>query len=250
MEDKRQIYKEAYKKIDELEKEIDSLKKEKERLEVNTTDELEKLRGRFLLIDGNMKYLLSDLCGRIDVFEIAKNEEDIFSFFSKNFDKTYIPCDRVKYISDEILLSYDKLIKLMELGVSFIRENRSNCLTCSPSTTDFELVSNKDEYLKLFNSELTSQVMDSDKKLFSFVLEDLSNHYIECAGKNFLEKDNIMDDIFDILSTAKIDIKEVDDLKCLKEKIIEYILKNSENPDFTKAYQYSQVNSSKELIKK
>ena len=61
---------------------------------------------------------------------------------------------------------------------------------------------------------------------------------------------NIMDDIFDILSTAKIDIKEVDDLKCLKEKIIEYILKNSENPDFTKAYQYSQVNSSKELIKK
>ena len=33
MEDKRQIYKEAYKKIDELEKEIDSLKKEKERLE-------------------------------------------------------------------------------------------------------------------------------------------------------------------------------------------------------------------------
>ena len=35
-----------------------------------------------------------------------------------------------------------------------------------------------------------------------------------------------------------------------KEKIIEYILKNSENPDFTKAYQYSQVNSSKELIKK
>ncbi len=184
MEDKRQIYKEAYKKIDELEKEIDSLKKEKERLEVNTTDELEKLRGRFFLIDGNMKYLLSDLCGRIDVFEIAKNEEDIFSFFSKNFDKTYIPCDRVKYISDEILLSYDKLIKLMELGVSFIRENRSNCLTCSPSTTDFELVSNKDEYLKLFNSELTSQVMDSDKKLFSFVLEDLSNHYIECAGKN------------------------------------------------------------------
>ena len=114
----------------------------------------------------------------------------------------------------------------------------------------FELVSNKDEYLKLFNSELTSQVMDSDKKLFSFVLEDLSNHYIECAGKNFLEKDNIMDDIFDILSTAKIDIKEVDDLKCLKEKIIEYILKNSENPDFTKAYQYSQVNSSKKLIKK
>ena len=83
MEDKRQIYKEAYKKIDELEKEIDSLKKEKERLEVNTTDELEKLRGRFFLIDGNMKYLLSDLCGRIDVFEIAKNEEDIFSFFSK-----------------------------------------------------------------------------------------------------------------------------------------------------------------------
>lgn len=205
MEDKRQIYKEAYKKIDELEKEIDSLKKEKERLEVNTTDELEKLRGRFFLIDGNMKYLLSDLCGRIDVFEIAKNEEDIFSFFSKNFDKTYIPCDRVKYISDEILLSYDKLINLMELGVSFIRENRSNCLTCSPSTTNFELVSNKDEYLKLFNSELTSQVMDSDKKLFSFVLEDLSNHYIECAGKNFLEKDNIMDDIFDILSTAKID---------------------------------------------
>ena len=186
-----------------------------------------------------MKYLLSDLCGRIDVFEIAKNEEDIFSFFSKNFDKTYIPCDRVKYISDEFLL-----------WVSFIRENRSNCLTCSPSTTDFELVSNKDEYLKLFNSELTSQVMDSDKKLFSFVLEDLSNHYIECAGKNFLEKDNIMDDIFDILSTAKIDIKEVDDLKCLKEKIIEYILKNSENPDFTKAYQYSQVNSSKKLIKK
>ena len=233
MEDKRQIYKEAYKKIDELEKEIDSLKKEKERLEVNTTDELEKLRGRFFLIDGNMKYLLSDLCGRIDVFEIAKNEEDIFSFFSKNFDKTY-----------------DKLINLMELGVSFIRENRSNCLTCSPSTTDFELVSNKDQYLKLFNSELTSKVMDSDKKLFSFVLEDLSNHYIECAGKNFLEKDNIMDDIFDILSTAKIDIKEVDDLKCLKEKIIEYILKNSENPDFTKAYQYSQVNSSKELIKK
>lgn len=116
MEDKRQIYKEAYKKIDELEKEIDSLKKEKERLEVNTTDELEKLRGRFFLIDGNMKYLLSDLCGRIDVFEIAKNEEDIFSFFSKNFDKTYIPCDRVKYISDEILLSYDKLINLMELG--------------------------------------------------------------------------------------------------------------------------------------
>ena len=156
MEDKRQIYKEAYKKIDELEKEIDSLIKEKERLEVNTTDELEKLRGRFFLIDGNMKYLLSDLCGRIDVFEIAKNEEDIFSFFSKNFDKTYIPCDRVKYISDEILLSYDKLINLMELGVSFIRENRSNCLTCSPSTTDFELVSNKDEYLKLFNSELTS----------------------------------------------------------------------------------------------
>ena len=85
MEDKRQIYKEAYKKIDELEKEIDSLKKEKERLEVNTTDELEKLRGRFFLIDGNMKYLLSDLCGRIDVFEIAKNEEDIFSFFSKKF---------------------------------------------------------------------------------------------------------------------------------------------------------------------
>lgn len=80
MEDKRQIYKEAYKKIDELEKEIDSLKKEKERLEVNTTDELEKLRGRFFLIDGNMKYLLSDLCGRIDVFEIAKNEEDIFFF--------------------------------------------------------------------------------------------------------------------------------------------------------------------------
>ena len=35
-----------------------------------------------------------------------------------------------------------------------------------------------------------------------------------------------------------------------KEKIIEYILKNSENPDFTKAYQYSQVNSSKKLIKK
>ena len=61
MEDKRQIYKEAYKKIDELEKEIDSLKKEKERLEVNTTDELEKLRGRFFLIDGNMKYLLISL---------------------------------------------------------------------------------------------------------------------------------------------------------------------------------------------
>ena len=73
------------------------------------------------------------------------------------------------------------------------------------------------------------------KNYFLFVLEDLSNHYIECAGKNFLEKDNIMDDIFDILSTAKIDIKEVDDLKCLKEKIIEYILKNSENPDFTKS---------------
>ena len=51
MEDKRQIYKEAYKKIDELEKEIDSLKKEKERLEVNTTDELEKLKNSDIVID-------------------------------------------------------------------------------------------------------------------------------------------------------------------------------------------------------
>ena len=90
MEDKRQIYKEAYKKIDELEKEIDSLKKEKERLEVNTTDELEKLRGRFFLIDGNMKYLLSDLCGRIDVFEIAKNEEE------EKYDFTHNPFNNPK----------------------------------------------------------------------------------------------------------------------------------------------------------
>lgn len=250
MEDKIKIYNKAYERIDELENIIVSLKKEKSRLEENTNDELEKLRGRFFLIDGNMQYSLEDICGKIDVFEIAKREEDIFLGFAKDLGKTYIPCDRIKYISNEILLLYDKLINLMELGVSFIRENRRNCLTCSPSTTNFELVNNKDEYLQLFNSELTSQVMDSDKKLFSFVLEDLSNHYIECAGKNFLEKDNIMDDIFDILSTAKIDIKEVDDLKCLKEKIIEYILKNSENPDFTKAYQYSQVNSSKKLIKK
>lgn len=100
--------------------------------------------------------------------KLQRMKKIFFRSFLKNFDKTYIPCDRVKYISDEILLSYDKLINLMELGVSFIRENRSNCLTCSPSTTDFELVSNKDQYLKLFNSELTSKVMDSDKKLFSF----------------------------------------------------------------------------------
>ena len=108
MEDKRQIYKEAYKKIDELEKEIDSLKKEKERLEVNTTDD--SIIG---LLDRSNEDVLNENSNKNGI--LASTQRDLVAGeVSKDMSRRKLIPAHIVHAHDEGVLHYHDMDYAMQ----------------------------------------------------------------------------------------------------------------------------------------
>lgn len=178
---------------------------------------------------------IKQICIECPIFKWAYDNKFMPIDSDFNWDNQNISRQELMSFVGKLLAMYDSSMRLISLALKHKEEVKRRQFSCTPSSQDFIIVTNYEEYMPIIKSDSVREVLD-----------DLKSKFVNWLGENYIEREQIVDDIYGVLSTIVIDSNDVVLLKKLKLEIVSYILENSDIPDFSKSFLYAQNSNNRD----